>query len=462
MLALLLVASALGALLAWSGLGGDLLLGLARRALSAQWQGAAVVHDEPAAPAQTSQPAGSPKPATRLEPTASPKSAARPTPAAPGRATPTLPAPGASPALPRAGAAPVATPPPPPADPRHRVERDAALAQPDPELERLVLGTIQGVPATFSIAVKELSTGRGVLVNPSAEVYAASLFKLAVMYEVFHQRQLGKLRLDETLEVTEKHVEYDLGTLDRGVGDRYSLGQALERMIVISDNASAIMLQDRAGAWRASQSMQALGLSSTFVLADRLTTSARDMLLLFEALARGEALDAESSAAMVHLLLAQRVNDRLPALLPPGTPVAHKTGNWDGNVHDAGIVYAPHATIVVAVLTEGVQDVARTTQAIARLSRVVYDYFVALPTRPLPVPPDPMLSYPKYAPLTPTPVGGPSPADAPEPSGMPAATGVEEATRAPAPRATPTAVPSSKPKPPAAAATPIPPSSRGP
>ena len=86
---------------------------------------------------------------------------------------------------------------------------------------------------------------------------------------------------------TERHLDFDLGTLDRGVGDRYSLGQALDRMITISDNASAIMLTDRVGAWRANESMQALGLRNTFVLAERLTTSPRDMLLFFEALATG-------------------------------------------------------------------------------------------------------------------------------------------------------------------------------
>src|SRR5690606_31959123 len=100
--------------------------------------------------------------------------------------------------------------------------------------------------------------------------------------------------------------------------------------------------------------------------------------------------------AMVHLLLEQKINDRLPALLPPGTPVAHKTGNWPGNVHDAGIVYGPTSTFVIAVLTEDVGDTAEATAIIAELTRVVYDYFESLPTTVVPIPVDPHLGYPAW------------------------------------------------------------------
>lgn len=297
------------------------------------------------------------------------------------------------------------------------VERESTLLLHDPGLERVVLDVIGEASATYGVAIKELSSGRGVLINPEREFYAASLFKLPIMYEVFRQHSGGSLKLDETLEFTERHVDFDLGTLDRGVGDAYSLGQALERMVIISDNSSAILLQDRVGAWRANQSMQALGLMHTFVLSDRLTTAPRDMLVFFQALARQEAVDRMASAGMVHLLLRQKINDRLPALLPRDTPVAHKTGNWTDNVHDVGIIYGPHATIVIAVLTEQVDSLGGVAKTIARLGRAVYDYFDQLPTTSVPVPEDPRLSWPKLEAATPTPTptatagpGAPTPA----------------------------------------------------
>ncbi|MBI4492670.1 MAG: serine hydrolase [Chloroflexi bacterium] len=305
---------------------------------------------------------------------------------------------------------------------RLEIQHDATLARDDPALERLVLEVLRDEPATFGVAIKELSTGRGLLVNSETEFYAASLFKLPLMYEVLHQWEQGALELDETLVLSARHVEFDLGTLDRGEGEAYSLGQALERMVTLSDNASAILLQDRVGAWRANQSMQQLGLRHTFVLADRLTTSPGDMLVFFEALARQTALDPTSSAAMVHLLLRQKVNNRLPLLLPRDTPVAHKTGDWPGNVHDAGIVYAPRATFVLAVLTDQVEHSGQTAETIARLAKAVYDYFGQLPTRPVPVPEDPHLAYPLLPPatVTPTAEANPSPAASPPAARVPA------------------------------------------
>jgi beta-lactamase class A len=70
-------------------------------------------------------------------------------------------------------------------------------------------------------------------------------------------------------------------------------------------------------------------------------------------------------------MLAQQVCDRLPALLPPGTEVANKTGNLPEVTHDVGIVYSPQPTYVIAVLSDESGD----AQFIALLSRVIYDYF---------------------------------------------------------------------------------------
>ena len=77
---------------------------------------------------------------------------------------------------------------------------------------------------------------------------------------------------------------------------------------------------------------------------------------------------------MLALLASQAINDRLPALLPEGTQVAHKTANWSNATHDAGIVFSPGATYVIVVLTDfGFQDDG--AKPVAQLSRAVYDYY---------------------------------------------------------------------------------------
>ncbi len=273
---------------------------------------------------------------------------------------------------------------------------------PDATLAARIAQLASGHTGKLGIAIEDLETGRGVLIDPDTEYQAASLFKLSVMYEVFKQRELGFLSFDEVLVVTERHVSYDLGTLDRSAGSTIRLGEALERMIVISDNSSAIMLTDRVGAININQDLRSLGLMHTRLVADDLVTSPGDMLLFLQMLARGQGVNEKTSAEMVQLMARQRVNDRIPRLLPADTIVAHKTGNLPGVVNDVGIVYAPDASFIVAVLADGTSNEGRAAQITAEIAAAAYEYFrqgatpdVNFPTpgptnTPRPIPPTPI------------------------------------------------------------------------
>jgi beta-lactamase class A len=64
------------------------------------------------------------------------------------------------------------------------------------------------------------------------------------------------------------------------------------------------------------------------------------------------------------------INDRIPAGLPAGTVVAHKTGNVTGIYHDAGIVYSARPYVLV-VLTRGIKDTTVAAKLIADITRVI-------------------------------------------------------------------------------------------
>jgi beta-lactamase class A len=253
----------------------------------------------------------------------------------------------------------------------------AAPFSSDLALAAQISARIAGRSGRYGIAVKNLRTGQGVLLDPNGEYEAASLFKLPVMYEVFKQREEGLLSFDEQLVLTERHVAYDLGTLDRPAGSNIRLGEALDRMITISDNSSAILLTDRVGALAVNQDMATLGLSRTRVLLDDLTTSPGDMLRLLEMIALGQAVGSRASGDMVQILAQQRVNDRIPRLLPIGTVVAHKTGNVPGVVNDVGIVYGPAGPFVVAVLMDGTDDEGEAARATADIALMAYRRFAS-------------------------------------------------------------------------------------
>jgi beta-lactamase class A len=102
------------------------------------------------------------------------------------------------------------------------------------------------------------------------------------------------------------------------------------------------------------------------------TTTARALLVLFERLAKGQAVDAASDAEMIAVLKRQQFNDSIPAGLPPGTVVAHKTGDITKIRHDAGIVYAGRPYVVV-ILVRGIEDQKKAAGVIARLSKAIYE-----------------------------------------------------------------------------------------
>ena len=119
--------------------------------------------------------------------------------------------------------------------------------------------------------------------------------------------------------------------------------------------------------------MLSLGLLHTHIRGEDLQTSAYDMARLLEIIARGEALSAETSAEMVHLMARQQVRNRIPVLMPPEATVANKTGNWEAAAHDVAIVYGPRSTFVIALLSDGIADFDGLYLAMATAARNVYD-----------------------------------------------------------------------------------------
>lgn len=249
------------------------------------------------------------------------------------------------------------------------LENDAALA-------RVVRRAIRGEEEHVAVVVKDLEDGSGFALDAERSFYAASLYKTWVLLEALHQRNAGLVDFDERYVVTDFYArEYGLNEGELEACDDVTLGGAVGRMMRVSDNVAANMVLDRLGPGNVNAAIRGLGLSASgFGANGSLPTTAGDMALLLEAIARGAALDRGSSEAMVLFLGSELVNTRIPALLPEGTHVAHKTGSWENATHDAGIVLAPEATYVIVVLTD-YGFVTDGSELIARLSKAVYDYY---------------------------------------------------------------------------------------
>jgi beta-lactamase class A len=277
------------------------------------------------------------------------------------------------------------------------VATDCAAAQ-DPRLAAAIPGiesTIRQSGAEVAVAFRTLDGRSEWLLHADEPFHAASTMKIPVLIELYHQVHEGKVRLDDTVTIKNQFhslVDGSPYTLDPGddsetqlyqaAGSTRTLGELCELMITVSSNLATNLLMEKLGVDNIRAGVHALGADGMNVLRGvedakafqqglNNTTTARALLRLMEAIARGQAVDADSSHQMIEILERQTFNDRIPAGLPPGTRVAHKTGEITRIQHDAAIVFAPRPFVLV-VLTRGLEDPKQGSALIAEITRRLY------------------------------------------------------------------------------------------
>ena len=253
--------------------------------------------------------------------------------------------------------------------------------------------------ATVAVSYFDLETGESLDINPDSVFHAASTMKIPVMIEVLRRAQSGAFSLDQGVLLVNQFSSiadgspYSLSAADDGdsalyarVGERVPVRDLLQRMITRSSNLATNQLIALTGADRVTAAARALGATRIQVLRgvedqkafDRgmiNTTTSADLAVLLRAIESGSALSRESSAEMREILLAQEFNEKIPAGLPPGTRVAHKTGEITAVSHDAAVVYPPgRKPYVLVVLTKGIRESAQSSALIADISRAVYNH----------------------------------------------------------------------------------------
>ena len=272
------------------------------------------------------------------------------------------------------------------------------VVAPDPQLAKALPAlesTIGKSGAEVAVAFRTLDGRSEWLRRADESFHAASTMKVAVLIELYRQARHGDLRLDEPLTIrNEFHSlvdgspfaldpqDDDETELYRAVGETRTLAQLSELMITVSSNLATNLLMDKLGVDNIRAGVHALGADGMNVRRDledgkafeqglNNTTTASALLRLLEAIARGKAVDPESSRQMLAILERQTVNDRIPAGLPPGMRVAHKTGEITGIRHDAAIVFAARPFVLV-VLTRGASSPEAASALIAEITRQLY------------------------------------------------------------------------------------------
>ena len=272
------------------------------------------------------------------------------------------------------------------------------LSSPAPPQNSVLLERIHALieGREVGLVLLPLDGRAAVMIEPDKAFHAASTMKVPVMIELFRQAEAGQLRLEDPLPiVNEFHSIVDGSVYHLSVGDdsdaevykavgrTMTLRELCEAMITASSNLAANLLIERLGVENIRATVARLGATGMDVrrgVEDQKafdqglnnTTTARGLAVLLQKLASGQAVSASADAEMVAILKRQKFNDAIPAGVPEGMPIAHKTGTITKIHHDAAIVYGPRPYVLV-LLVRGIQEQKESAALMAAISREVWN-----------------------------------------------------------------------------------------
>ena len=249
-------------------------------------------------------------------------------------------------------------------------------------LESIIQNILKNDKNYYGIVIDNLKTGERYYFNEDKIFNSASLYKLWVMAVVYQKIENGRISktnilsenvvdLNEKFNISTESAELTQGTIT------WPVQNALQLMITISDNYSALLLAEKIGLVSISDFLKKYGLSESKVgnLYKDPVTSAQDAANFIRQLYDGQLASSENTLEMIDLLKNQQINTKLSKNLPKNTVIAHKTGELNGFSHDAGIVYSQKGDYIIVILSK-TDHPLETNENIAEISREVYDYFI--------------------------------------------------------------------------------------
>lgn len=270
------------------------------------------------------------------------------------------------------------------------------------------------------IAALHLESGRRVGVHAAERFPMASTYKVAIAGAFLAQVDRGKASLDAPVDIELVRRNDSDGDADRlrSWGLPLDARNLIELMLRRSDNSATDAMLELVGGpgavtrWLASigipdqrvdrgvaqmildnegtvvppgrtapQALKMQGWSPPSPVnvafdADPRDSSTPDaMALMLARLARGELLQPDTNAFLVNVMArCETGRHRVAALLPKGTPWAHKTGTLAGIGNDVGILRLPDGThVALAIFVRGILPAKDRDAVVAEVGRTLHD-----------------------------------------------------------------------------------------
>ncbi|MEI6428046.1 MAG: serine hydrolase [Pseudanabaena sp. ELA607] len=240
---------------------------------------------------------------------------------------------------------------------------------------------------TLHALAVELDSGTYFSINGDKPTSAASTIKTPLLIAFLQDVDAGKIRLDESLEISKDVLVGESGELQfLPVGTKISALETASKMIIISDNTATNMIIKRLGGAQAvTQRFKSWGLTSTSVsnylpdLEGTNLVSTRDLAFLFAAIDQGKLLKPRSRDRFMDIMRRPVTNTLLPQGIGPEARIVHKTGDIGMAVGDGGLVEMPNGKrYAIAVMVKRPNNDQRANELVRQVSRASYEYFIAM------------------------------------------------------------------------------------
>jgi beta-lactamase class A len=222
----------------------------------------------------------------------------------------------------------------------------------------------------IGVAAIDLSTGQEVAVLGDQPFPMASTSKIAIAATYLEGVDQGRWTLTSEfpLMIPVASRPFSSAIAPVRAGEHMTARELIELMITRSSNPATDALLRAVGGpsavndWARRAGIQNFNLS-------------RDIAKLLAGVYQGKWLSASSRQVIIGAMERCRTGTgRIPALMPGGARVAHKTGTLSNTSSDIGIITGPDGrSIAVAIYVTGQGGKANRDSKIATLARVLYD-----------------------------------------------------------------------------------------
>lgn len=257
----------------------------------------------------------------------------------------------------------------------------------------------------IGVALHDAETGLELHYKADRWFHAASTIKVPILLGVFAAIDRGDLLPHSRVHVRNRFLSVVEGipfrvesgrdansAVHNAIGKMMRVDELAYHMITTSSNLATNLLLGVIGPDSVNRTLKELDVDDGIELKrgveDELAfdkginnmVTADGLLRILGLLSEGKAFSPALSRRMMDILHGQEFNQGIPARLPKGTRVAHKTGEISTVAHDAGVIYLPkRKPYGLVILTEWEPEGTGRSRTIATISHTIYEFLTQGP-----------------------------------------------------------------------------------